>query len=59
MLATNSIASFYHLKMIDEEMTSKEEPIEELAILLDSFKDVFQKSVGLPPSRISPQMRNL
>ena len=59
MLATNIIASFYHLKMIDEEMTSKEEPIAELAILLDSFKDVFQKSVGLPPSRISPPMCNL
>nr|XP_009797113.1 PREDICTED: uncharacterized protein LOC104243599 [Nicotiana sylvestris] len=51
MAATDAIASFFHLEMLCGEVASVVAPTAELASLLDSFEDVFQKTVGLPPSR--------
>ncbi|XP_019240631.1 PREDICTED: uncharacterized protein LOC109220626 [Nicotiana attenuata] len=51
MAATDAIASFFHQEMLCGEVASVVAPTAELASLLDSFEDVFQKPVGLPPSR--------
>nr|XP_016515419.1 PREDICTED: uncharacterized protein LOC107832125 [Nicotiana tabacum] len=52
MAATDAIASFFCMEVVNGEKTSLEEPVANLASLLDSFKDVFQKPAWLPPSRV-------
>lgn len=52
MAATDAIVSFLCMEVVNGEKASLEDPVDDLESLLDSFKDVFHKPSGLPPSRV-------
>ena len=51
MTTTDAIASFSFLAMITHEGSCTGEMTTDLSSLLESYHDVFQKPIGLPPSR--------
>ncbi|XP_016463030.1 uncharacterized protein LOC107786107 [Nicotiana tabacum] len=51
MAATHAISSFYRLELVTDAPLVSDAPPPEIAELLDSFSQVFQKPHGLPPTR--------
>ncbi|KAH0655105.1 hypothetical protein KY285_029987 [Solanum tuberosum] len=50
MAATDAISSYFHLQLVSDSEPSCTLP-SELAMVLNTYEDVFQKPLGLPPSR--------
>lgn len=50
-LCTNAISSCYYLMLVNDDPPMSTDAPNELAIVLSSFDNVFQKPTGLPPSQ--------